>query len=374
MKISQKLILTFSGLVALVIFIGMASLFQLDRIAQPLNEDIPESIKTISRTSSLHGLAQFTRYYDEVLTQSARNYAFTQDKKWQQRYREIESELDRIIKSAILEGNAEDKRFFSSVDKANLALVDMEYRSIELVNNGQPQEAVKILESDEYWRQKDIYEQGLIDYVNRRGAEYHQALLASTKTIDSATARAQDLIRFSTLSVLVFVIIALALSTVVSLYTFHSIASRLAYLKTATEEIGKGKLDTCIEVNSNDEIGQLANSFKKMTENLQKTTTSVDKLNKEITERKKTEDDLQKTVKELEQFNGLAVGRELQMVELKKEIDVLLCELDTEEKHKRDYEMLLDQIDGLLCELDREEKYKRDYEKIATEPLSENTD
>ena len=59
----------------------------------------------------------------------------------------------------------------------------------------------------------------------------------------------------------------------------------------------------------------------------------------DVTNRKQAE-------QELEQFNKLAVGRELQMVELKKEIDVLLCELD------------------------REEKYKSDYEEITTEPLS----
>ena len=41
---------------------------------------------------------QLMRYYEEVLTQSARNYAFTQDKKWEQRYITIEPESDKIIK------------------------------------------------------------------------------------------------------------------------------------------------------------------------------------------------------------------------------------------------------------------------------------
>lgn len=55
-------------------------------------------------------------------------------------------------------------------------------------------------------------------------------------------------------------------------------------------------------------------------------------------------------MKELELFNSLAVGRELQMIELKKEVD------------------------ALLCEFGREEKYKSDYEKIVSEPLSGNGD
>lgn len=53
-------------------------------------------------------------------------------------------------------------------------------------------------------------------------------------------------------------------------------------------------------------------------------------------------------MKELEQFNNLVVGRELQRIELKRDIDVLLGEFG------------------------REEKYKNDYEKIESEPLSRN--
>ena len=57
-------------------------------------------------------------------------------------------------------------------------------------------------------------------------------------------------------------------------------------------EIGKGKLDTVIEVKSKDEIGSLANTFNEMAADLKKTTTSIDDLNKEITERKKAEEAL----------------------------------------------------------------------------------
>jgi hypothetical protein len=45
-------------------------------------------------------------------------------------------------------------------------------------------------------------------------------------------------------------------------------------------------------------------------------------------------------VKELEQFNNLAVGRELQRIELKRDIDVLLREFGREDKYKNDYEKI----------------------------------
>jgi len=110
--------------------------------------------------------------------------------------------------------------------------------------------------------------------------------------------------------------------------TAASIANRLAKkisdpivrLKESAATIGQGNLDAAIEVKSNDEIGDLANSFRDMKKNLSKTTTSIDKLNtvnqqlqaneqqlrasnqqleSEITDRKKTRIELERSQKRL---------------------------------------------------------------------------
>ncbi|MCJ7776821.1 MAG: HAMP domain-containing protein, partial [Sedimentisphaerales bacterium] len=54
--------------------------------------------------------------------------------------------------------------------------------------------------------------------------------------------------------------------------------------------IGKGELDHRVNIQSGDEIGHLASSFNEMTENLRKSTTSIDNLNREIAERKQVEE------------------------------------------------------------------------------------
>ncbi len=73
-------------------------------------------------------------------------------------------------------------------------------------------------------------------------------------------------------------------------------------------------------------------------------TAALTESNKELElalgQRRETEEKLLETVKETEQFNKLAVGRELMMSELKKEIDVLLHELGREENYKNDYEKI----------------------------------
>ena len=256
--------------------VGYFSLIQLNKVAKPLKKDIPKSVKAVEATSYLDSLSQLIRYYDEVLTQSARNYAYTEEKKWEERYRSVEPKLKNVIKEAIIKGDEKDKTFFSSINHANIALVGMEYKSIEFVNNGQSKEAIKILESTAYGKKKFVYEQGLRNYVHRRGSKYDEALLSSTKTIDLATKGAQDLIRISSRLVLIFTIVFFLFAIYIGIYISRSISNPIIELKNAAAEVGKGRLETKINIKTKDEIGQLAKSFCKMAEDLRSTTVSKD--------------------------------------------------------------------------------------------------
>ncbi|MEI7723574.1 MAG: LytS/YhcK type 5TM receptor domain-containing protein [Bacteroidota bacterium] len=53
----------------------------------------------------------------------------------------------------------------------------------------------------------------------------------------------------------------------------------------------------------------------------------------DITDRKRAEEELRENTRELKQFNSLMIGRELKMVELKKEINALLINMGEEEKY-----------------------------------------
>lgn len=57
-------------------------------------------------------------------------------------------------------------------------------------------------------------------------------------------------------------------------------------------------------------------------------------LKEEIAERRKVEKVLEAKLEELEKFNRLAVGRELKMIELKKEINQLLSESGKDAKYR----------------------------------------
>ncbi|MFH0924416.1 MAG: response regulator [bacterium] len=94
------------------------------------------------------------------------------------------------------------------------------------------------------------------------------------------------------------------IALIMAFFISHLISRPIAGLQKGIEGIASGSLDYKIGVYSNDEIGQLSRVFDLMTERLKTTTTSIDRLNKEITERKKKEEE----IRELKQQTEFILG------------------------------------------------------------------
>ena len=94
-------------------------------------------------------------------------------------------------------------------------------------------------------------------------------------------------------------LLSFALAIIAGIYLSKRITKPIISLRDAAVRIGEGRLDTQIEIKKNDEIGDLAAAFNQMTENLHKTTTSIDNLNREMAERKKAEEALRESEQRL---------------------------------------------------------------------------
>lgn len=268
---------------------------------------ISQTINSFTNASELNSLSQFIRYYDEVLTQSARNYAFTGDVFWKNRYNNAVPELDSKIKEAIDRGTPEDKTIFKSIDAANQALIIMEIKSIDLVDKNQKTQAQKILNSEDYSQQKTIYQNGLEKYVTSRGEGYNNNLTVFTKTINNLiniSKQNQIISGFIILIISFFCIIA---GITVYLFIHFLIFRPLTKVIKATAEVTKGNLDYKIENNKKDEIGELSASFNQMAINLKD---SKENIEQQVS---------QKTA-DLQEINKHMVNRELKMIELKQKI------------------------------------------------------
>jgi HAMP domain-containing protein len=314
LSITWKLALGYMVIAGLATLSALVSYYGSNKIAEPIRTQIPQSLETIRKNSELDTLAQSIKYYDEVLTQAARNYAYTQDVKWKDRYNSVVADLDAILKQAISEGEKEDQELFSSIDVANLALVDMEVRAMELVDGGKAQNAIAILESQEYWDQKGIYSKGLNNYVARRSTSKERSLSGSIQILGEIAVNTERTINLAIVVSGIFSVLVLVLGLTLALIFSRSISAPLKGLVTISQEIARGNLQQRVQVHSRDEIGQLSDAFNAMAQNLEKSYAEL-----ETTVQDRTRE-LNQKLDEVQRMNQLMVDRELKMVALKEEL------------------------------------------------------
>ena len=176
------------------------------------------------------------------------------------------------------------------------------------------------------------------------------------------TKKANTLIAYSAITALFSLVFAVFLLVLVISF---SVTNPLRRLMDAIQQVkDRGLLAGEVKVHSRDEIGDLAVSFnvmrvkiqdrenalmkahdeledrvKERTAELSESNRQLEKikeqleegnknLNKEISERKKAEERQEKLIEDLEEINKIMTGRELKMIELKKEINSLSKELN----------------------------------------------
>ncbi len=83
---------------------------------------------------------------------------------------------------------------------------------------------------------------------------------------------------------LMYIMLTIAMFTCLlfAIYLFRSITGPIKALSAATDRIGTGDLDSRVQIESEDEIGQLAKSFNRMTDDLERITASRDTRTSEL--------------------------------------------------------------------------------------------
>jgi len=124
--------------------------------------DSYDYMKTTERQFFLNTiLAGRINHLDEALTMSARMASATGDLTWETRYREYEKSLDSVLSNILISASRFGLgSYVRQTVEANDALVEMENRSFDLVRIGKTDSGTWILNSKEYERQKEVYENG----------------------------------------------------------------------------------------------------------------------------------------------------------------------------------------------------------------------
>lgn len=150
-------------------------------------------------------------------------------------------------------------------------------------------------------------------------------------------------------SLLLFGFIITTAIVALSIFIAHAVTKPLRKLNHAALEVAQGNLEIEIpKIRSDDEIGELGKSFREMVANLKESHVTLNSSNQQLEAANEqlrasnqqleastqqlraanqqlsaTEKNLKEKINELEIFNKTAVGRELKMIELKKEIEML---------------------------------------------------
>jgi len=307
MSIKAKFIIIFASLFAAVLFFSYFTIIGLGEIDKHVTIHVPEAIKNIQNLSKLDITAQLVRYDDEVLTQSARNYVFTGDKKWKDRYSEYVPKLDQRIKEANELGDDEDKKIFSDINATNLVLIDLETEAISLADNGDLSQAQAILDGSKYVEQKAIYKAGIDKILLKRGHAIDEADSVSTEELESDNKEFTGIVSWQKYGTMGFVALFFLAIMFIIWQILITFMIPLGVFRATAKKIITGDLSASVAISSENEIGDFAIDFNTMTKSLQE---SIENTENKVKER----------TADLEKLNKFMTGRELKMIELKKKI------------------------------------------------------
>lgn len=271
MKIRYQIIGGFVVIAVMAMVMATYLLRQLQGVSGKIKTDISNELQQLSRASRLHDYADQIVYYDEVLTQSARNYVFTGDVKWRERYEAAEPILDSVIKKAIEEGDEADKNIFIGIDGANKDLVMIEHLALDEVAAGRRKEAAAMLEGDVYMKQKVIYKQGIDKYLSQKGIRYGKYLDATVNTGQVLSEESAKGYSDASVTVLLITLAMVAGAFLAGSLLIRDISSPITKLEEYVHNIQIGNFTAKMDertLKSKNEVGDFARAFEEMTKSL----------------------------------------------------------------------------------------------------------
>lgn len=184
-----------------------------------------------------------------------------------------------------------------------------EQHMVDLVATNQAPVAIELLNTT-YQSQVDEY----VDSVDRFLEDRNTHIINGVLSL-----RQQSL----NIDVISFVILALILLLILIVFAVihRRIILPIQALSLVTQSFSEGNFTARATSGMDDELGELTQTFNTMGQKLQSRTADLEaaKQNLELDVKRRTEE-LEDKVSELEKFNKFVVGRELKMVELKREL------------------------------------------------------
>ncbi|MFH5833055.1 sensor histidine kinase [Halalkalibaculum sp. DA384] len=283
MKLSTKLILSFSFVALLLAGIGLFSQYYNQQIKDQLVEESEQAVLELNYSGEM-GL----KLYHSLL-----NAQYFLDKRYNQSIRIDTSNFQIRAETASKEVKGSLEDFSIRLDSAqhilesHMAAVDEHHKDHE--------ELLEVLYSLE--NRFNIYRSLITELFNLASVSFEdgreflsvtvepyfrsnliplieQVRVLSRQNMDQQITMLNSRLEFVGQMLAIATIGTLLISIALAFYLYQSIATPLQKLSQTAKRIGEGRLGERIRIDSNDEIGALAAEFNRMAENLSKITFS----------------------------------------------------------------------------------------------------
>ncbi|PAU95912.1 hypothetical protein CK503_02340 [Aliifodinibius salipaludis] len=285
MKLSTKLIGSFSIVVLIVGGIGLTASYFNDAVKDQVTFESDKAIQEVTLAGEL-GLQLFksltrTQYlledsYRESLSMNysrsnrTKEVQITKIEKSLGEFEKSLEELKTLVKSNqknIFEPPTDSSKVLSLLENLekkykNYSSLLIQFQNIS-TENYQDRKEFFTVTIEPYFRSNLLPE---IDRLRNHIQQTHQQQIAG---LNSQLDRVGYILVIATG-------IALVVAIVLALFIYRSIANPIAKIANAAQSVGQGNLQNRIGYDSNDELGQLSSTFDQMAENLSKTTVSRD--------------------------------------------------------------------------------------------------
>ena len=236
-----------------LVAVGTAMYYALGQIRQRL--------VSVSASQQQFSRAQEIIWLDEVLTQSLRNYIYTQDPRWQQRYDSAALQLDEVIATAQENAtDADSQALFAEQEIANAQLVDLEAEAFALAQRNRSAAAIALVEGPEYQRWKEAYTDTAEGFLNdsQNGLVAFEADLANTLAFSS---------RLALYALWGSILSGLGVAGL-AYYLAGRITRPILATAAIAQRVAAGDLYVTIPAGGDDEIGRMLNALQAMTHRL----------------------------------------------------------------------------------------------------------
>ena len=264
MKISFKILGGYFVISLLLIAMGVL-VIRTSSVLNPVIEELNIEVNNLDGTITFSDLTANIVFLRSQLRYMATQFYFTTDPNYVEKYAHTESQLESVFNHIIDElTNEDDQKIFQNLKSSIDKLAYFEKSFIASVKEDQSAAFELFSQNREYQRLNKSVSDFINSYSYRKKVESADVFSRLIAIADSIQVSKKEITRRSQTTLFLIVVVCIV-SILVGVIVSRSISIPIIKLRDKVAQIGKGEFVNIEETALRDEVGDLVNTFSKMT-------------------------------------------------------------------------------------------------------------